>query len=81
MTNTWYWALKNVLLGPFLRVYNRPTIDGSSNIPTVGAAILASNHQSVMDSFYLPLLCPRQITFPAKSEYFTTPSIVDRLQK
>ena len=81
MTNNWYWAFKNVLLGPFLRVYNRPTIDGGSNIPTIGAAILASNHQSVMDSFYLPLLCPRQITFPAKSEYFTTPGIVGRLQK
>ena len=80
MTNNWYWAFKNVLLGPFLRVYNRPTIDGGSNIPTIGAAILASNHQSVMDSFYLPLLCPRQITFPAKSEYFTTPGIVGRLQ-
>jgi len=81
VTNNWYWAFKNVLLGPFLRVYNRPTIDGGSNIPTIGAAILASNHQSVMDSFYLPLLCPRQITFPAKSEYFTTPGIVGRLQK
>ncbi len=80
MTNNWYWAFKNVLLGPFLRVYNRPAIDGGSNIPTIGAAILASNHQSVMDSFYLPLLCPRQITFPAKSEYFTTLGIVGRLQ-
>ena len=33
--------------------------------------ILASNHLAVMDSFYLPLVVRRRITFLAKSEYFT----------
>lgn len=70
MQNRWYWLLKSVLVGPFLRVYNRPTISGGENIPATGAVILASNHQAVMDSFYLPLLCQRQIQFPAKKEYF-----------
>ncbi|ETB41788.1 1-acyl-sn-glycerol-3-phosphate acyltransferase, partial [Mycobacterium avium subsp. hominissuis 10-5606] len=36
-----------------------------------GPAILASNHLAVMDSFYLPLVVRRRITFLAKSEYFT----------
>lgn len=81
MDNKWYTLFKNVLFGPFLRVYNRPTIEGRERIPATGPAILASNHQSVMDSFYLPLLCPRQLTFPAKQEYFTTPGLVGRLQK
>ncbi len=31
---------------------------------------MASNHQSVFDSFFFPLMCPRQIQFPAKAEYF-----------
>ncbi|MDH6195536.1 1-acyl-sn-glycerol-3-phosphate acyltransferase [Mycobacterium frederiksbergense] len=33
--------------------------------------ILASNHLAVMDSFYLPMMVKRRITFLAKSEYFT----------
>lgn len=81
MDNKWYKLFKYVLFGPFLRMYNRPEIEGLDRIPASGAAILASNHQSVMDSFYLPLLCPRQLTFPAKQEYFTTPGFVGRLQK
>ena len=50
-------------------------------IPAEGPAILVSNHQAVMDSFFFPLLCPRQITFLAKAEYFTTPGIKGWLQK
>lgn len=81
MQNKWYWLFKNVLFGPLLRVYNRPTIAGLNNIPETGPVILASNHQAVMDSFYLPLLCPRQIQFPAKQEYFTGTTFVGKIQK
>ena len=70
MTNRWYSLFKAVL-GPFLIVWNRPTINGADNIPERGPAIMVSNHQAVMDSFYLPLMVRRQLTFPAKSEYFT----------
>lgn len=80
MNNKWY-SLFKVLLGPPLLVWNRPTIEGAENIPAEGAAILASNHQAVLDSFYLPLLVRRQITFPAKKEYFTTPGLTGRIQK
>lgn len=79
--NKWYKFYKNVLIGPFLHVYNRPWIEGVEKIPATGPAILASNHQAVMDSFFLPLLCPRQITFPAKAEYFTAPGIKGRLKR
>ncbi|ALC06366.1 1-acyl-sn-glycerol-3-phosphateacetyltransferase [Corynebacterium deserti GIMN1.010] len=81
MKNNWYWFFKYVLVGPFLRVYNRPKIDGKENIPAEGPAIMASNHQAVMDSFYFPLLCPRQLTFPAKAEYFTSPGLKGKFQK
>ncbi|MDU7287269.1 lysophospholipid acyltransferase family protein [Corynebacterium kroppenstedtii] len=80
MHNRWYWTFKYILFGPFLRVWNRPFTKNIDRIPSEGPAILASNHLSVMDSFYLPLLCPRQITFLAKSEYFTTPGLVGRIQ-
>ena len=58
MQNKWYWIFRNIIFGPFLRVYNRPEIVGVDNIPSAGPAIIASNHQSVMDSFFLPLAHP-----------------------
>ncbi|MGV9671963.1 MULTISPECIES: lysophospholipid acyltransferase family protein [unclassified Gordonia (in: high G+C Gram-positive bacteria)] len=67
----WYYAFKYVFLGPILRVLGRPTVEGLENIPARGPAILASNHLAVMDSFFLPLMCPRRIYFLAKAEYFT----------
>lgn len=81
MQNKWYWAFKSILVGPLLRLYNRPTITGLEHIPTTGSAILASNHQAVTDSFFLPLLCPRQITFLAKQEYFTGTGVIGGLQR
>ena len=66
-----YWFLKYMFLGPILRVVFRPWVQGLENIPADGPAILASNHLSFSDSFFLPLVCPRPITFMAKSEYFT----------
>ncbi len=41
------------------------------NIPASGGAILAANHQSVVDSVFLPLMVNRPVTFSAKAEYFT----------
>lgn len=77
----WYWLFKYVLLGPILYVLGRPTIEGAEHLPTDGPAILASNHQAVVDSFYLPMRSPRRITFLAKSEYFTGPGLKGRFQK
>ena len=81
MQNRTYWWLKNVFIGPFLRVYNRPFTRELDKIPEEGAVILASNHLAVMDSFYLPLVAKRQLTFLAKKEYFTTPGLVGGIQK
>ena len=66
-----YWFLKYLVVGPWLRVLFRPWVEGLDNIPDKGAAILASNHLSFSDSFFLPLVVSRPITFLAKSDYFT----------
>jgi 1-acyl-sn-glycerol-3-phosphate acyltransferase len=66
-----YWVLKTLVLGPILRVLFRPWVEGQENLPTEGAAIFASNHLSFSDSFFLPLVSPRRVTFLAKSDYFT----------
>jgi 1-acyl-sn-glycerol-3-phosphate acyltransferase len=67
----WYFLLKNIVLGPLLKVMFRPWVRGSEKIPSDGAAILASNHLSFSDSIFLPLMLRRPVVFLAKSEYFT----------
>jgi 1-acyl-sn-glycerol-3-phosphate acyltransferase len=74
-----YWALKLVFLGPLLRVFFRPWVTGLENVPAKGGAILASNHLSFSDSFFLPLVLPRRVTFLAKADYFTGRGIKGRL--
>jgi 1-acyl-sn-glycerol-3-phosphate acyltransferase len=60
-------------------VLARPEVFGAENVPSDGAAILASNHLSVLDSMYLPLMIDRPVTFAAKSEYFTGTRPAERL--
>ncbi|OBI75600.1 lysophospholipid acyltransferase family protein [Mycobacterium asiaticum] len=67
----WYYLFKYVLLGPLLSLLGRPKVEGLHHVPSSGPVILASNHLAVMDSFFLPLVVRRRITFLAKSEYFT----------
>jgi 1-acyl-sn-glycerol-3-phosphate acyltransferase len=76
-----YWWSKFVFLGPLLRLLCRPTVEGLENVPQHGGAILASNHLAVVDSFFLPLMVPRRITFLAKREYFTQPGLLGRFKK
>ena len=65
-----YWFMKRVMVGPLLRLVYRPWVRGLENVPAEGPAILASNHLAVIDSFFLPLVLPREIVFIGKSEYF-----------
>lgn len=67
----WYWLFKYIFMGPLLSFMTRPKIEGLEHVPRSGPAILASNHLAVVDSFFLPLVVRRRITFLAKSEYFT----------
>jgi len=76
-----YWFLKHVGLGPWLRLIWRPYAEGMENIPEHGGAILASNHLSFSDSFFMPVLVPRRVTFLAKAEYFTTGGLKGRLSR
>lgn len=76
-----YWLMKRVLLGPLLHLGCRPRVVGAEHVPTVGGAILASNHLAVADSFFLPLVLRRRVTFLAKNEYFTAPGLRGTLQR
>lgn len=76
-----YWLSKYVLLGPLLRLLTRPSIEGLEHVPAHGGAILAGNHLAVIDSFLVPLVLPRRVTYLAKSEYFTQPGLLGRFKK
>ena len=75
----WYWLFKYIFMGPILSLLGRPKTQGLEHVPATGPVILASNHLAVADSFYLPLVVSRRITFLAKSEYFTGKGIKGRL--
>ena len=64
-----YWVLKAVLT-PVLLILYRVKVDGRNHVPRSGPVILASNHQSFIDSIFLPLCVARRVTFVAKAEYF-----------
>ena len=65
-----YWLLRYGSLGPLVNLIYSPWIEGAENIPKTGAAILAPNHLSLIDSIVVPLSTSRRVTFLAKAEYF-----------
>jgi 1-acyl-sn-glycerol-3-phosphate acyltransferase len=64
-----YWIVK-IVLTPFFRFFFRVRVEGVESVPPEGGAILAGNHLAVCDSFFLPLVLRRRVTFVAKAEYF-----------
>ncbi|GAA1624361.1 1-acyl-sn-glycerol-3-phosphate acyltransferase [Leucobacter chromiireducens] len=66
-----YWIFKHLIIGPLLKMFYRPWVEGAENIPATGPVIIVGNHLSVVDSFFLPVMIDRRIYFLAKSDYFT----------
>lgn len=66
-----FYTALHAVVPPALRALWRPLIEGSENVPRTGPVILASNHQSFVDSVVIPVVAPRKVVFLAKAEYFT----------
>jgi 1-acyl-sn-glycerol-3-phosphate acyltransferase len=65
-----YWVIK-AILKPLLRGIYRIRVEGLENVPARGPAIIAANHVSFLDSFFIPLVVPRRrVTYLAKADYF-----------
>jgi 1-acyl-sn-glycerol-3-phosphate acyltransferase len=64
------YALVRAVLVPVLRAYFRMRISGAEHIPRSGAAIVAPNHKSFWDSFFVAVATPRHLRFMGKSELF-----------
>ncbi len=58
-------------LAPMVRVFFRVRITGSENIPAGGAVVVACNHRSNLDPFFLGCSFPRTIHFMAKAELWS----------
>ena len=65
-----YWVFK-AILKPLLKALYRIRVEGLDNVPKKGPAILAANHLSFLDSFFIPLVVKRRkVTYLAKADYF-----------
>lgn len=65
-----YWVIKAILKPTLMALY-RIRASGRENIPKKGAVIIAANHLSFLDSFFIPLVVKRRkMTYLAKADYF-----------
>jgi len=69
----WTYPLVRALVSlPALLLYRTRAI-GVKNVPKTGPLLLAPNHFSQMDHFFVGLYLRRQVRFMAKSQMFGTP--------
>jgi 1-acyl-sn-glycerol-3-phosphate acyltransferase len=68
-----FYGFVRLLLTPFMRLYFRMHISGADHIPAEGAAIIAPNHKSFYDSFFIAVCTRRPVRFMAKTELIEAP--------
>ena len=79
MSDIAYSLFKRLLFRPVIAGAWRPWVEGGENIPTSGAAIIASNHLSAGDTVALPAMISRRMVFPAKAEAFVGHDLKSRV--
>lgn len=70
-----YHLFKNLLFTPVSKLAFRPWVRGEGNIPATGGVIMAGNHLSYGETFLLPALIKRRMTFPVKAEMWEIPGV------
>jgi 1-acyl-sn-glycerol-3-phosphate acyltransferase len=69
----WVYELVRVLLTPYVTGFFRARCIDSHNIPADGPAIVAPNHFSFLDHFFVAVFLRRKVHFMAKSQLFKPP--------
>ena len=69
------YVVGKLTVGTFMKYGYLPHVDGLSNVPRTGGAILAANHLSVADQLFLGSVVDRQVHYWAKEEYFHLPRL------
>ena len=71
--SVWMYTIARVVLTlPTILIYRTRAI-GVKNVPRKGAVVLAPNHFSQMDHFFIGLYLRRKVRFMAKSQMFGPP--------
>jgi 1-acyl-sn-glycerol-3-phosphate acyltransferase len=69
----WVYTLVRMVLTPYLLIVHRARALETWHIPEAGAAIVAPNHFSFLDHFFVAVYVRRKVNFMAKSQLFTRP--------
>lgn len=76
----WTYTLARIVLTvPMILLY-RLTARGRRNVPRHGGAVLAPNHFSQADHFFVGIYLPRKVRFMAKSQLFGPPLLTGFLR-
>ena len=68
--NPWAIRIVRFVLVPILRLAFGLRVTGRENIPKTGAAIIAPNHKSFWDAFFIAAVLSRNVRFMGKAELF-----------
>jgi 1-acyl-sn-glycerol-3-phosphate acyltransferase len=69
-TSRLIYGLARIVLTPIAAVWYRFKVTGAEYVPVDGPAIIAPNHKSFYDSFFIGLATKRHLHFMAKTELF-----------
>ena len=69
----WVYELVRVVLTPYLGIVHRARCIDSHNVPATGPVIVAPNHFSFLDHFFVAVYLRRKVHFMAKSQLFQRP--------
>ncbi len=69
----WVYEAVRVLLTPYLLLFYRARCIDSRHIPAEGPVIIAPNHFSFLDHFFVAVYLRRRVYFMAKSQLFQRP--------
>jgi 1-acyl-sn-glycerol-3-phosphate acyltransferase len=69
----WMYEVVRMVLTPYLLLLYRSRCIDSDNVPADGPAIIAPNHFSYLDHFFVAVYLRRKVHFMAKSQLFNMP--------
>ena len=69
----WAYEFVRLILTPYLGFFFRTRAIDSDKVPTEGAVIVAPNHFSFLDHFFVAVYLRRKVQFLAKSQLFRPP--------
>jgi 1-acyl-sn-glycerol-3-phosphate acyltransferase len=69
----WVYDFVRLILTPYVVLFFRTRCIDSHNVPPEGPAIIAPNHFSFLDHFFVAVYLRRKVRFMAKSQLFQPP--------